>query len=50
MDDPDISLVNPPAGVSSNFIGPELKARVFMVTSDVFLALMLVPVANENVV
>lgn len=42
MDSSDIPILDPPAGVSSNFIDPVSNASVYLATSAVFLALMLV--------
>lgn len=42
MDNSHIPLFDPPAGVSSNFIDPVSNASVYLATSAVFLALMLV--------
>lgn len=42
MDYSDIPWLNPPAGVSSNFIDPVSHANVYLTTSAVFLALMFV--------
>ena len=45
MDYSGIPIVDPPAGVSSNFIDPASNASVYLATSAVFLGLMLVFVA-----
>lgn len=44
MDYSRVPIVDPPAGVSSNFIDPQSRAPIFVALGGSFLALMLIVV------